>query len=201
VKVFIAGLATESSSFSPIPTGRANFEESFVAHGDATRRAPMFFSAPLHVWRADAENRGWDVVESLSAFAQPAGPTAKSLYEEYRDEILRDLEAAMPIDIVLFSMHGAMMAVGYPDCEGDLLRRTRAIVGSNATIGAEFDPHAHLTEEMLAAADLSLPRTSQCFTRNTRIRMWRIARPTSSGWPQMRPPVGQGRLCERWTAA
>lgn len=154
MRIFIAGLATESSSFSPIPTGRANFEECFVAHGDATQQPPMFFSAPLHVWRANAENRGWDVVESLSAFAQPAGPTVQSLYEEYRDEILRDLEAAMPIDIVLYSMHGAMMAVGYPDCEGDLLRRTRAIVGSDATIGAEFDPHAHLTEEMLDAANL-----------------------------------------------
>lgn len=154
MKIFIAGLATESSSFSPIPTGRANFEESFVAHGDATRQAPMFFSAPLHVWRAAAEGRGWDVVESLSAFAQPAGPTVKSLYEEYRDEILRELEAAMPVDIILYSMHGAMMADGYPDCEGDLLRRTRAIVGGGATIGAEFDPHAHLTDEMLDAANL-----------------------------------------------
>jgi len=154
MRVFIAGLATESSSFSPIPTGRANFEESFVAHGDATQKPPMFFSAPLHVWRAGAENRSWAVVESLSAFAQPAGPTVRSLYEEYRDEILRDLEAAMPVNIVLYNLHGAMMAVEYPDCEGDLLRRTRAIVGSDATIGAEFDPHAHLTDEMLDAANL-----------------------------------------------
>ena len=60
----------------------------------------------------------------------------------------------MPVDIVLFSMHGAMMADGYPDCEGDLLRRARTIVGSGPTIGAEFDPHAHLTDEMLDTADL-----------------------------------------------
>jgi len=154
MKVFIAGLATESSSFSPIPTGRMNFEESFIAHGDATRQPPMFFSEPLHVWRAEAENRGWEVMESLSAFAQPAGLVVRGLYEEYRDEILADLEAAMPVDIVLFSLHGAMMADGYPDCEGDLLRRTREIVGGDATIGAEFDPHAHLTGDMLGAADL-----------------------------------------------
>lgn len=114
----------------------------------------MFFSEPLHVWRTDAESRGWEVVESLSAFAQPAGLTVRSLYEEYRDEILDDLRAAMPVDIVLYSLHGAMMADGYPDCEGDLLRRTREIVGSDATLGAEFDPHAHLTDAMMGAADL-----------------------------------------------
>ncbi len=154
MRVFIAGLATESSSFSSIPTGRANFEESFVAHGNATDRPPMFFSAPLHVWRAKAESHDWEVIEGLSAFAQPAGPTVRSVYEEYRDEILREIEAAMPVDVVLFSLHGAMMAHGYPDCEGDLLRRTRDVVGSVATIGAECDPHAHLTAEMLDAADL-----------------------------------------------
>jgi len=154
MKVFIAGLATESNSFSPIPTGRVNFEESFVAHGDGTTREPNLFSEPLHVWRSRAAARGWQVAESLCAFAQPAGPTVRSVYEDYRDEILRDLEAAMPVDIVLISMHGAMMADGYPDCEGDLLARAREVVGKSATIGAEFDPHAHLTDAMLDAADL-----------------------------------------------
>ena len=154
MKLFIAGLATESSTFSPIPTGRRNFEESFVAHGDGTDRAPSFFSVPLHVWRDRAEERGWQVVESLCAFAQPAGPTVRAVYEDYRDEILRDLEASLPVDVVLVSLHGAMMADGYADCEGDLLGRIRDLAGPETVIGAVLDPHAHLTEAMLAAANL-----------------------------------------------
>src|SRR6185295_5010424 len=39
-------------------------------------------------------------------------------------------------------------------CEGDLLARVRAIVGPETVIGAELDPHNHLTPEMLASADL-----------------------------------------------
>ncbi len=151
MRVFIAGLATETNSFSPIPTGRLAFEDAYVGK-DATRQTPNLFSAPLHEWRRMAEARGWDVTEGLCAFAQPAGPTIRSTYETYRDDILTDMKAAAP-DIVLLSMHGAMIAEGYDDCEGDLLTHARKLVGPDVKIGLEIDPHNHLTEAMLQAAD------------------------------------------------
>lgn len=152
MKLFIAALATETNSFSPIPTGRISFEETYVSRR-ATDDPPNLFSAPLHEWRCAATELGWEVSESLSAFAQPAGPTVRAVYEAYRDEILADVQKSMP-DIVLLSMHGAMIADGYDDCEGDLLARVRAIVGPEAVIGLELDPHNHLSEQKLANADL-----------------------------------------------
>ncbi|SDE57151.1 M81 family metallopeptidase [Ruegeria marina] len=152
MKVFIAGLATETNSFSPIPTGTLAFQDSFVSRR-ATAEPANLFSAPLHEWRGMAEARGWEVIESLAAFAQPAGPTIRGTYETFRDEILGDLRKAAP-DIALFSMHGAMIADGYDDCEGDLLTRARAILGDEVVIGLEIDPHNHLTQDMLDAADL-----------------------------------------------
>ena len=44
------------------------------------------FGAPLAVWRGRAEAKGWQVVESLCAFAQPAGKTVKKVYEFFRGE-------------------------------------------------------------------------------------------------------------------
>lgn len=152
MKVLIAGLATETNSFSPIPTGRIAFEETFVTR-EATAQTPNLFSAPLHEWRSAAEARDWQVTESLCAFAQPAGPTVRKVYEGFRDEILADLETHRP-DIFLISMHGAMIADGYDDCEGDVLLRARQILGDKAVIGVELDPHHHLTEDMLNAATL-----------------------------------------------
>jgi len=93
------------------------------------------------------------LVESIVAIAQPAGPTVRAVYESLRDEILDDLRQALPVDVVLFYLHGAMVADGYDDCEGDLLERCRAIVGEDVVIGAELDLHAHLTKQMLANAD------------------------------------------------
>lgn len=152
MKVLIAGLATETNSFSPIPTGQISFEETFSSR-TATREPPNLFAAPLHEWRDAAEARGWEVIESRTAFAQPAGPTVRAVYEGFRDEILSDVAAAKP-DIVLYSLHGAMIADGYDDCEGDLATRTRAVLGDDAVIGIELDPHHHLTKDMIDAADL-----------------------------------------------
>ena len=54
---------------------------------------------------------------------------ARETYEDLRDEILDQLRAALPVDAVMLGLHGAMVAQGYDDCEGDLLERVRAIVG------------------------------------------------------------------------
>lgn len=153
MKVFIACLGTETNTFSPLPTGEQGFAEWMLFHGDATRRPENLFSGPLHVWRRAAEAQQAEVAESLSAFAQPAGITVRKVYEGFRDEILADLKAAMPVDMVLLSLHGAMVADGYDDCEGDLLEKIRTIVGPMAAVGAELDLHCSITEKMLANAD------------------------------------------------
>lgn len=153
MKVFIACLGTETNTFSPLPTAEEGFREWMLYRGDATRRPENLFSAPLHLWRQAAEAQQAEVVESLSAFAQPAGITVRKVYEGFRDEILTDLKAAMPVDLVLLSMHGAMVADGYDDCEGDLLERVRQIVGPQAAVGAELDLHCSITQKMLTNAD------------------------------------------------
>ncbi len=153
MKTFIACLGTETNSFSPMPTGRATFEEACFFRGDATQHTASTFTLPLHVWRQKTEERQGEAVESLATFAQPAGITIRSVYEGYRDEILADLKAALPVDIVLLSMQGAMTAEGYDDCEGDLLARVREVVGLAVIVGAELDLHCSITPRMVEKAD------------------------------------------------
>src|SRR5690606_23775708 len=144
------GLVTETNSFSPLPTGMLSFEEGGVAHGDATSQPLQYWTAALHIWREQAEALGWQVAEGLMAAAQPAGPTVRATYEALRVEILDGLRAAMPVNVVLLNMHGAMIADGYDDCEGDLIARCREVVGPHAVIGGLLDPHSHLTDAMMA---------------------------------------------------
>ncbi|MBV8636518.1 MAG: M81 family metallopeptidase, partial [Candidatus Eremiobacteraeota bacterium] len=105
-------------------------------------------------WRESSASHGHEIIESVAAIAEPAGITVRKVYEDLRNRILRDLQAAMPIDTVLLYLHGAMVAEGYDDCEGDLLQRVRAIVGDRAVVGAELDLHAHLTGTMTSAANV-----------------------------------------------
>ena len=141
MKLFIAGLATETNTFSPMPTGLADY----VQVRGVPEKDPNSFEAPLSVWKRMARERGWEPVESLCAYAPPAGITPRAVYETMRDEILRDLDAAVPVDAVLVNLHGAMVADGYDDCEGDILQRIRERVGPDVPVGAELDPHSHLT--------------------------------------------------------
>ena len=152
MKLFIAGLDTETNTFAPIPTGQRAFADGFVAHGDATRQPENYCSAQLKVWRRRAEERGWVVAESLCAFAEPGGTVVRGVYESFREEILADLRRVLPVDMVILALHGAMAAEGYDDCEGDLLERIRGIVGERVPIGAELDLHCHITDAMVRNA-------------------------------------------------
>lgn len=152
MKTFIACLSTETNTFSPIPTGYSNFAETFLVRGGEYGEKPIAFALPLLLYRGLANERGWSTVESLCTFAQPAGFTVRSVYEAFRDEILGDLRRAMPVDMVLLGLHGAMVADGYDDCEGDLIAAIRGIVGPGVPIGAELDPHCHLTQTMVENA-------------------------------------------------
>ncbi|MFO0459691.1 MAG: M81 family metallopeptidase [Burkholderiales bacterium] len=153
-RIFTACLGTETNSFSPIPTGMSVFEGAMLVRGGAHGPTPSLFAVPLVRWRERARALGWEVREGLAAFATPAGDTTRATHEALRDEILADLRAAMPVDAVLLNLHGALIADGYPDAEGDLLARVRGIVGPKVPIAAELDLHCHLTAKKVSSADI-----------------------------------------------
>ena len=153
MRIFSGSLATETNTFAPMPTGLASFmERGYFAAG----RHPdhmSFFGGPLWAARLRGRERGWTLIEGMVAAAQPSGPTTRAAYEALRDELLRDLRAALPVDVVLLGLHGAMVADGCDDCEGDLLERVRALVGPDVVVGAELDLHCHVSQRMVAMAD------------------------------------------------
>ncbi|MFL5229929.1 MAG: M81 family metallopeptidase [Microvirga sp.] len=156
MRLFTASLATESNSFSPIPTNRASYEAAFYYPPGQHPDVPRHTTAPLYVARRRARQEGFELVEGSCFWAEPSGPTKQADYEEMRDEILTELSAAMPVDGVLLGLHGAMIAYGYDDPEGDLIERVRAIVGEKVPIAVELDPHCHLTEKRVRLSDIMI---------------------------------------------
>ena len=153
MRVFIACLGTETNTFSSLPTGELTYLDTALFDGDATPpRAHALQPAAAHLARACRGTEGTRSSEGLCAFAQPAGRTIRRVYEDYRDRILAQATAALPLDLVLVNMHGAMVAEGYDDCEGDLLARLREVIGPDTVLGGELDLHCHITPLMLEAA-------------------------------------------------
>ncbi|MBN1221725.1 MAG: M81 family metallopeptidase [Candidatus Aminicenantes bacterium] len=142
-KAFVAGLSTETNLYCPFPTDLSDFEREDFEGMDLSKTIARI-----------ADKRGWAFDLGLIANAAPAGITTRSAYETQKEEILSALRSALPVDMVVLILHGAMVAQGYDDCEGDLLQSVRDIVGDDIPIGAGLDPHAHLSDTMVEAADI-----------------------------------------------
>lgn len=154
LRVFSGSLATETNTFGPMPTGVSSFHERAFFPAGQHPDAMQMHSGPLWAARKLGRERGWHLSEGLVAAAVPNGLVTRAAYEQLRDTLLDDLRAALPVDMVLIGLHGAMAADGYDDCEGDLLTRIRTMTGPDAVVGATLDPHTHLSDAMVGNADL-----------------------------------------------
>ncbi len=146
MRSFVAGIVTETNTFSPIPTGNDDWER-------VDRVEDIVPDSSLDGFRRKAAAAGDEIAFGLHAFAMPAGATVRHAYEGLRDELLDQLRAALPVDAVFLPLHGAMVADGYDDAEGDLIDHVRAVVGPEVKIGVHIDLHCHLTQRMLDGAD------------------------------------------------
>jgi microcystin degradation protein MlrC len=154
MRVFVASLATETNTFSPLFVDRSAFEADFYCPPGTHPETPTLCSAPVVAARRRARRDGFTLIEGTATWAEPAGLVSREGYESLRDEILNQLRAALPVDVVLLGLHGSMVARDYDDCEGNLLAGARAIAGGKAVIGAELDMHCHLSDQMVKAADV-----------------------------------------------
>jgi microcystin degradation protein MlrC len=154
MRVFTASLATETNTFSPIPTDYDSFFSAFYARPGEHPETPTICSAVFPVLRRRRAEEGFTLIEGTAAWAEPGGYVRQDVYEGLRDEILGQLQAALPVDCVILGLHGAMVARETDDCEGDLLARVRELVGPKVVVAAELDPHSHLTAKRVHEANL-----------------------------------------------
>lgn len=182
-RAFTAVLATETNTFSPIRVDINAFRASLLARPGEHPDTPTLCSAVITEGRRFARENGWELVEGTAAWADPAGLVSRATFESLRDEILDQIRSGGPFDILVLGLHGAMVADGYDDPEGDFLARVRAIVGSETPVIATFDPHSHLTAKRVAAVNALIafkefPHTD--FVERA-IDAWRIAGQTVGG--------------------
>jgi microcystin degradation protein MlrC len=155
MRLFSATIATETYTFSSMATTVDDYKEGvYLRPGEHPADTPLMCTAPLYVARRRAKAEGFTLIEGSCFAASPSGNTNRADYEAMRDEIVAQVKAAMPLDGVLLGLHGAMVAEGYDDVEGDVIERVRAVVGANCVIGVELDPHCHLTLKRVKLSDI-----------------------------------------------
>jgi microcystin degradation protein MlrC len=144
-RVAIAGVAIESSTFSPARSDVAAFRPK--------RGEEIFSSYPFLAADAPLRDRAvW--LPALTGRAIPGGAVTREAYEALVGEIVERLRADAPHDGVFLDIHGAMSVVGLDDPEGDLIARVREVVGDEAVISTSMDLHGNVSWRLAAESDL-----------------------------------------------
>ena len=153
-RVFLGSIATETNTFSPLRTDLRDFKDSFYAFPNTHPSTPTLCSAIYTVARAKAVEHGWTLIEGTATWAEPGGIVNQKTWECLRDQLLKELKSALPVDIVLLGLHGAMVSQECLDCEGELIELVRETAGQDTIVGVTFDPHSHLSDKQVKNADL-----------------------------------------------
>jgi microcystin degradation protein MlrC len=144
-RIAIAGLAIESSTFSPAQST----EEAFHARiGEDVFSYYPFLSQ-------DSANRGraqW--IPTLRGHALPGGIVTREAYESLVGRTLKMLKKDLPYDGLFFDIHGAMSVVGLDDPEGDFIVRVRKVVGKETIISTSMDLHGNVSTRLAENSDL-----------------------------------------------
>ena len=91
MRIFVAGIATEVNTFSPIFIGTEAFEDSLLARPGQHPETPTLCTAPLTEARKRAAAGEFELIEGTTAWADPGGLVNRKTYETLRDEILDQL--------------------------------------------------------------------------------------------------------------
>lgn len=90
----------------------------------------------------------------LVASACPSGPLTFDCYQHLKRDLLQRLQAVLPVDGVVLALHGSAAVDELGDLEGDLLAAVRDVIGPQTPLVGTLDLHAHVTREMVLAADV-----------------------------------------------
>ncbi|HEV3396184.1 MAG TPA: M81 family metallopeptidase, partial [Xanthobacteraceae bacterium] len=107
MRIFTAALGLEANTFLPLPTSYQAFvEKLYLAPGEHQAR-PSHQTAACWVTQERAKRDGFEAIAGACYAAQPGGPATREAYERMRDDILGQLERALPVDGIVFNLHGA----------------------------------------------------------------------------------------------
>jgi len=158
MRVFVAGFHHETNTFAPSAADWAAFEAGAgypaYARGPAMLEQMAGGSLAIAGFARAARGFGWTLRPSVWAGAMPSNRITAEAFARICDEIVADLRAAMAdgLDGIYLDLHGAAVAEGADDAEGELLQRLRALAGPDLPIVASLDLHANVTRRMLATA-------------------------------------------------
>ncbi|WP_135550044.1 M81 family metallopeptidase [Paenibacillus cymbidii] len=152
MKIAVVGIMHETNTFAPRPTVMEHFHSEWVVGNDAFYKEYENTRTLIGGAIDGAKAEGAALACGLYTMAPPGGVVPRTVADELIALMLESLEQAA--DGIIAVLHGAMVAEGYPDMEGEIVRRLRAAAGERVPLVATLDLHANISAQMVEQTDM-----------------------------------------------
>lgn len=151
----VGGFAHETNTFCPGVTELSAFKSEW-AEGDDILAKNRGVRTDLGGMIDAADRLGIDLIPTLSTSTEPSATIARHAFDTITSTIISQISAALPVDAVVFGVHGAGSAEGIDDIEGAFLGMIREVIGPDIPLVVTLDLHGNTTQGMVDAADILL---------------------------------------------
>lgn len=157
-RVAVLMFSHETCTFCPGEDTEVEHWERFspALSGEDLLRADRYVSGFTRRAREFGDMELVPLTSPISVFGGSSRPwNSEAAFNHFLDTQIEELEAAMPVDAVYLSLHGAMAVRNVPRPEAEIARRVREVVGPNVPIAGTFDLHGNEDEEFLRWANFA----------------------------------------------
>lgn len=154
MRVAIGGFQHETNTFSPMPTTWEDFQTpgAWPAQTDGEAIFETFAGANIPISGFIDAAEEWELVPLLWTAAEPAGYVTQHAFDRIAEQMIEMISEAGHLDAIYLDLHGAMVTDDHEDGEAELLRRIRAVVGTNLPIAVSLDLHGNMSRAFFEQA-------------------------------------------------
>ena len=156
MRIAIGQLVHETNTFSRVKTTTDLFKLWEWEYGQNIIQKHQGVKDYLGGMIDRAKELNVEIVPTFATFANPSGTITRETYQTAKGELLSSIGKAGQLDGICLHLHGAGVAEGVDDIEGDILASIRDVVGDDIPIVAALDLHGNITETMIEKADALL---------------------------------------------
>ena len=156
MRIGLGGFLHESNTFLGVPTEYGNFRAASYTRGQEV----------IDRWRGGHHELGGfldglvehkvEIVPLIATLAVPSGTVTAAAFEQIVAEMLEELKNSLPLNGLLLGLHGATVSAEFPDADGEMLKRVRAVVGPELPIVTTLDLHANVSPQMIELANATV---------------------------------------------
>ncbi len=206
-RILFGGLFHETHTFLDQLTTWPDFEVTC----DAAILDKLGDASPTDGFLTVARQLGFTVIPTIDIRTTPGGMVADEVFDTFWGEFAPRARAALAegVDAIFLVLHGAMVTPLFPDVEGELLERIRALPGAaDLPLFGVFDLHANFSARMgrLANGLVAYRENPHTDSRDSAMRATRLMaralaervspRMTTVRLPILWPPPGTGTAAD-----